>query len=72
MRLFLILFLFKSINLTSLGINNVRDKYKEAAQDNSKIETFNKLLSKVSNKDDVALVAYKGAGIILLAINKKK
>jgi len=72
MKLFHAFLLVISINLVSLDINTVRDAYREAANDNTKVEAFSKLLSNVSKKDNVALVAYKGAGITLLAKNEKK
>ena len=72
MKLFHVLLLVVSVNLLSIDINTVRDAYREVAQDNSKVEAFSTLLSNVSKKDNVVLVAYKGAGITLLAKNKKK
>lgn len=61
-----------SISLVSLDINTVRDAYREAANDATKIEAFGKLLSDVSKKDAIALIAYKGASITLLAKNEKR
>ncbi|TGV02291.1 hypothetical protein EM932_11820 [Flavivirga rizhaonensis] len=61
-----------SINILSVDINTVRKAYKEAAQDRTKVETFNNLLLKVTKKDEATLVAYKGAAIALLARQEKK
>lgn len=55
------------ITTQSLEVSKVRLAYKEAAHDKTKVEAFNKLLANVSKKDDIALVAYKGASIALKA-----
>ena len=55
------------ISTQSLDVSKVRLAYKEAAHDKTKVEAFNKLLANVTKKDDVALVAYKGASIALKA-----
>lgn len=72
MKLLNVLFLFISINVLSTDINTVRAAYKEAGQDDTKIEAFNNLLTHISTNDDVVLVAYKGAAITLLAKNERK
>ncbi|WP_456439655.1 hypothetical protein [Psychroserpens sp.] len=72
MKFLNVLILVLSINVLTIDINTVRNAYKEAAQDNTKIEAFSKLLSNISKKDDIALVAYKGASITLLAKGEKK
>ena len=72
MNLLNVLILAISITVLSLDVSTVRNAYKEAAQDSSKIEAFSKLLTNVSKNDDVALVAYKGAAIALLARNEKR
>tara|TARA_R110002111_G_scaffold163455_2_gene229645 strand:- start:11622 stop:12116 length:495 start_codon:yes stop_codon:yes gene_type:complete len=72
MKLLNVLILAISITVLSLDVSTVRNAYKEAAQDSSKIEAFSKLLTNVSKNDDVALVAYKGAAIALLARNEKR
>ena len=66
------LILVLSLNVISIDINTVRNAYKEAANDNTKIEAFSKLLSNISKKDDVALVAYKGASMTLSAKGEKR
>lgn len=60
----LITFCFASSNIS---LPEVRDAYKEAAIDKTKVEYFSNMLSNVTKKDDVALVAYKGAAIALKA-----
>jgi len=72
MKLLNVLILAISITVLSLDVSTVRNAYKEAAQDSSKIEAFSKLLTNVSKNDDVTLVAYKGAAIALLARNEKR
>lgn len=70
---FLIVFISViSIHILSIDINTVRDAYKEAAQDHTKVEAFNNLLLNITKKDKSALVAYKGAAIALLARHEKK
>ena len=72
MKLLNVFILAISITVLSLDVSTVRNAYKEAAQDSSKIEAFSKLLTNVSKNDDVTLVAYKGAAIALLARNEKR
>jgi hypothetical protein len=72
MKLLNVLILAISITVLSLDVSTVRNAYKEAAQDSSKIQAFSKLLTNVSKNDDVTLVAYKGAAIALLARNEKR
>ncbi|WP_179008958.1 hypothetical protein [Winogradskyella forsetii] len=72
MKFLNVIILALSITLFSTDINTVRKAYKEAAQDDTKIEAFNKLLSDVTKNDDMTLVAYKGAAITMLAKNESK
>lgn len=72
MKFLNVLLLILSINVVSTDINTVREAYKEAAQDDTKIEAFNKLLTNISKSDNLTLVAYKGAAITLMAKNEKK
>lgn len=72
MKFLIVLLSAISINVLSIDINTVRNAYKEAAQDKTKVEAFNKLLLNITKKDDVALVAYKGAAIALFAKQEKK
>lgn len=71
MKFLSILILIISITL-SPDIDTVRDAYKEAAQDKTKIEDFSKLLTDVSKNNNATLIAYKGASTTLLAKNEKK
>lgn len=50
-----------------MDLDTVRDAYKEAAKDKTKVDSFDKLLSKVTKQSSVELVAYKGAAIALKA-----
>ena len=72
MKSLIVLILAISINILSIDMNTVRNAYKEAAQDKTKVEAFNKLLLNITKKDDVVLVAYKGAAIALFAKQEKK
>ncbi|MBP0905264.1 hypothetical protein ACFSKN_11195 [Mariniflexile gromovii] len=62
--LFMIVFF---ISVQTMDLDTVRQSYKEAAQDHSKIETFYNMVSKVTKSDIIELVAYKGAAIALKA-----
>lgn len=72
MKFLIILISALNINITSLDINIVRDAYKVAAHDSTKVDAFYKLLLEITKKDEVALVAYKGASIALLGRQEKK
>jgi len=66
MKLFL--FFISVIFLTSsLNISEVRNNYKEAVTSKNKVNSFNESLKNVTKKDDLRLVAYKGAAIALTA-----
>ena len=60
----LLTFCFISYNI---ALPEVREAYKEAANDKAKVESFSLMLLSVTKKDNVALVAYKGASIALKA-----
>ncbi|MDO5971752.1 hypothetical protein Q4Q35_18270 [Flavivirga aquimarina] len=72
MKFLTVLILTISINVLSIDINAVRNAYKAAGQDHTKVEAFNKLLLNITKKDKSVLVAYKGAAIALLARKEKK
>lgn len=72
MKFLNVLILAISVTLLSIDIDTVRKAYKEAGQNDTEIEAFSNLLAGVTKKDDVTLVAYKGASITLLAKNEKK
>lgn len=67
MKFFIALIFSCTLLGLSLDLSNVRVAYKEAAHDKSKVEDFSQMLQKVTKKDNVALVAYKGASIALKA-----
>ncbi|AUP79580.1 hypothetical protein [Flavivirga eckloniae] len=72
MKFLIVLISAISINTLSIDLSTVRNAYKKAAQDHTKVKTFNNLLLKITKKDKAALVAYKGAAIALLARQEKK
>ncbi|MFD2822401.1 hypothetical protein ACFS5M_01890 [Lacinutrix iliipiscaria] len=71
MRFLIIILSVFSLNTQSLNFDAVRDAYKVAANDKTKVESFHKLLSKVNKEDNAVLIAYKGASIALLAKHAK-
>lgn len=65
-----ILFFFISIyclNTVTPDLKIIRLAYKEAAMDQTKVQAFSDQLATVTKSDDVALIAYKGASITLVA-----
>jgi len=60
------------LSTQSIDLNSVRNDYKEAAQDKTRVNSFNAQLASVSKKDNSILVAYKGAGIALKGRYAKK
>ncbi len=71
MKLLILVLSVFCLNMQSLNFDAVRTAYKEAAQDKTKVETFHKSMSRVHEKDNPILVAYKGASIALLAKQAK-
>jgi len=70
-----LLFIFISLlffSIQSIDLNTVRNDYKEAAQDKTKVSSFNEQLVSVTKKDSPVLLAYKGAGIALKGRYSKK
>ncbi|MFL0353010.1 hypothetical protein [Xanthomarina sp. GH4-25] len=67
MKFFIALIFSCSLLGLDLDLSKVRVAYKEAAHDKSKVEDFSQMLQEVTKKDNVALVAYKGASIALKA-----
>ncbi|RSK41390.1 hypothetical protein [Mangrovimonas spongiae] len=59
------------VTTQNLDLSKIRETYKEAANDSTKVEAFYNSLQSVSKKDHVALVAYKGASIALKARHAK-
>ncbi|WP_338732113.1 hypothetical protein [Mangrovimonas cancribranchiae] len=70
MRLLLLSFLCL-VTTQNFDLSQIRNQYKEAANDSTKVEAFYNSLQSVSKKDNVALVAYKGAAIALKARKAK-
>ncbi len=68
--LFFFISVFYLISITP-DLKIIRSAYKQAAQDQSKVMAFSEQLSKVSKSDNVALIAYKGASITLVARHAK-
>lgn len=71
MKLILLLLTTLCLNAQTFNVNTIRLAYKQAAHDSTKVVEFSKLLSKVNKKDNVVLLAYKGASIALLARQAK-
>ena len=64
----LILFLSAlSLSKISYDLNTIRNAYKIAVMQPEKIESFNNSLIDITKNDAPTLIAYKGAGIALLA-----
>jgi hypothetical protein len=65
---FLIVFISVLGFLTlSQNLNEIREAYKEAAQNKDKVDSFYNMLLEINKQNNVALVAYKGASIALKA-----
>jgi len=72
MKLFVVFISVLFFNIQSIDLNTIRDRYKEAAQDKTKVSSLNAQLASVTKKDKPVLVAYKGAGIALKGRYAKK
>ena len=72
MKLFFVFLSLMFFSTQSIELNSVRNDYKEAAQDKTKVDSFNEQLTSVTKKDKPVLVAYKGAGIALKGRYSKK
>ncbi|AEH01938.1 hypothetical protein [Lacinutrix sp. 5H-3-7-4] len=59
------------LSLQTLNIKEVRLAFKEAGQNDAKIEAFYNSLDTVKKTDNVVLVAYKGAATAMMAKTKK-
>lgn len=68
---FLILFLPLFFIIMPVDLDAIRNAYKEAAHDKTKVTALNKQLSAITKDDDIVLVAYKGAAITLQARYEK-
>jgi hypothetical protein len=51
----------------SQNLSEIRVAYKEAAQDQEKVDSFYNMLFEINKENNVALIAYKGASIALKA-----
>lgn len=72
MKTIIIIISFLCIPIQSLDLNTIRNDYKEAAQDNTKLEAYNKQLNTITKNSNIVLVGYKGAGIALKGRYSKK
>lgn len=59
------------LSLQTLNIKEVRLAFKEAGQNDAKIEAFYNSLDTVKKTDNVVLIAYKGAATAMMAKTKK-
>lgn len=71
MKWALFIFSLCILSIQTSDLDQIRDMYREAASDKSKVEPFYQRLSTVKKEDDVTLVAYKGAAIALKARGAK-
>jgi len=60
------------IPIQSLDLNTIRNGYKEAAKDSTKLPAYIKLVSGITKTSETVLVGYKGAGIALKGRYAKK
>jgi len=72
MKLFIVFISVLFFNIQSIDLNSIRDGYKKAAQDKTKVSSLNTQLASVTKNDKPILVAYKGAGIALKGRYAKK
>ena len=72
MKTLIICISFLCLNIQSLDLNKIRDAYKEAAHDKTKVTEYNNKLDSVTKNSNIVLVAYKGAGIALKGRYAKK
>jgi hypothetical protein len=67
MKFLIVLIYSVFISSQSLDLNEVRTAYKEAAQDQTKVDKLYQSLLEVTKKDEIEFVAYKGAVMALKA-----
>lgn len=72
MKLFVVFVSVLFFNIQSIDLNTIRNGYKEAAQDKTKVSLLNIQLASVTKNDKPELVAYKGAVIALKGRYAKK
>jgi len=68
----LIIISFLCIPIQSLDLNTIRNGYKDAAQDRTKLEAYNKTLRTITKSSKTIFIGYKGAGIALKGRYAKK
>ncbi len=72
MKLLIVFISAFCICIQSLDLNTVRNDYKVAAKDKTKVEAFHNLLSNITKDDNITLVGYKGAAISLVGRHARK
>ncbi len=72
MRILIAFIVFLSLNIQSLDLDTIRNAYKIAASDKTKVDAFHNDLKQVTKSDNITLVAYKGAAIALMGKKAKK
>jgi len=63
---------FLCISIQSLELNTIRNGYREASQDSTKLEAYNMQLTTITKSSKTVFVGYKGAGIALKGRYSKK
>jgi hypothetical protein len=66
MKILILFITTLSICFQTLDLNSIRDAYKIAANDKTKVDTFHASLKHITKADAITLVAYKGAAIALM------
>jgi len=69
--LFIALSAWTAVNAQAPNLNEIRLLYKDATKSKAQAEAFYEPLKGVTQTDDPVLVAYKGAGLMLLARYEK-
>jgi hypothetical protein len=78
MKFLIVLIMAIGFSISSVDLDVIRDAYKEASNDKTKVDALNRLLLSVTKEDEAVLVAYKGASTVLNAryskilLDKKK
>jgi len=72
MKLFAMFISVLFFNIQSIDLDTIRQDYKEASQDKTKVSLLNTQLASVTKKDKPIFVGYKGAAIALKGRYAKK
>lgn len=72
MKFALIFISIIALNLQTADLDHIRNAYKVAAQDSSKVPSYNELLAGITKSDKIELIGYKAAGIALQGKFAKK